>query len=71
MKIFLQVLAMVLLVVPGQQIVRGIISGISGNGFNFSVFGVSNTVTVVVSVILILISLLLFRTGKKYNDTED
>ena len=62
---------MVLLVVPGQQIVRGIISGISGNGFNFSVFGVSNTVTVVVSVILILISLLLFRTGKKYNDTED
>ena len=71
MKIFLQVLAMVLLVVPGQQIVRGIISGISGNGFNFSVFGVSNTVTVVVSVILILISLLLFYAAKKYNDTED
>ena len=71
MKIFLQVLAMVLLVVPGQQIVRGIISGISGNGFNFSVFGVSDTVTVVVSVISILISLLLFRAAKKYNDTED
>lgn len=71
MKIFLQVLAMVLLVVPGQQIVRGIISGISGNGFNFSVFGVSDTVTVVVSVILILISLLLFRAGKKYNGTEN
>lgn len=60
----IQILAMVLLVVPGQQIVRGIISGISGNGFNFSVFDASDTVTAVVSVILILISLLLFRAEK-------
>lgn len=60
MKIFLRVLAMILLVVPGQQIIRGLIAGFIGNGYDFSVFGLSNPTVIIGCVILILISLLLF-----------
>lgn len=52
---------MVFLVAPAQQLVRGFLSVLLGNGYDFSEFGQSSTVIIVVSIVMILISLFLFH----------
>ena len=68
MKVFLRILGMVLLVVPMQNLVRGIFSGFQGHGYNFATFGLSNKVVIIISIILILISLFLFHITEPFFD---
>ena len=68
MKVFLRILGMVLLVVPAQNLVRGILSGFQGHGYNFATFGLSNTMVIIISIIFILISLYLFHITEPFFD---
>jgi uncharacterized membrane protein len=67
-KVFLRILAMILLVAPAQHLVRGIFSGAYGRGYNFAIFGLSNIMVTVISIVLILISLWLFHVTKPFFD---
>lgn len=71
MKVFLRILAMVFLVAPAQQLVRGLWSGLFGQGYEFSAFGLSSTVIIVVSIVMILISLFLFRATEPFFKQEN
>jgi hypothetical protein len=66
MKVILRILAMVLLVVPVQHLLRGFISGVFGNGYKFMIFGLSNTVVIIISLVMILISLYLFHITEPF-----
>ena len=68
MKVFLRILAMILLVVPTQNLVRGILSGFWGHGYNFATFGLSNTMVIIISIILISLSLFLFHITEPFID---
>jgi len=61
---------MVLLIIPTQQLIREIWSGIWGNGYNFSVFGLSDITIVIISIMLILISLYLFTITEPFFHEE-
>jgi uncharacterized membrane protein len=69
-EVILRILAMVLLVVSAQQLIRGIWSGIWGNGYNFSVFGLSDMAVIIIAIMLILISLYLFHITESFFDEE-
>ena len=66
-KGFLNIIAMIFLVVPGQHLVRGLLSVFLGNDFNFSILGLSNLTVGIVSFFLILLALFLFYIAKKSN----
>ncbi|MBK1812245.1 hypothetical protein JHL18_16605 [Clostridium sp. YIM B02505] len=68
MKVVLRILAMILLVVPAQHLIRGIIPGILGHGYKLGIFGLSNIIVIVISIILILISLWLFHITESFFD---
>ncbi|QGQ93894.1 hypothetical protein EHS13_02710 [Paenibacillus psychroresistens] len=70
MKVFLRILAMVLFVVAAQKLIRGVVSGLRGQGYNFTEFELSNTVIIIVSIILILVSLFLFRITESSTTRE-
>ena len=70
MKVFLRILAMVLLIVPAQHLIRGILPGIFGDGYKLAIFGLSNTMVIIISVVLILISLYLFHITEPFFDNK-
>ncbi|MDT2677445.1 hypothetical protein P7D92_10820 [Enterococcus dongliensis] len=50
MKLLLQLFAMILLVLPTQHLIRGIIGGIQGKGYSFAILGLSNIVVIIGSI---------------------
>lgn len=65
-EVFLRILAMALLVLGAQQLIRGIWSGIWGHGYNFTIFGLSNIVVVIIAIVMILSSLYLFHITEPF-----
>ncbi|MDT2674151.1 hypothetical protein [Enterococcus dongliensis] len=66
MKLLLQLFAMILLVLPAQHLIRGIIGGIQGKGYSFAILGLSNIVVIIGSIGSILISFVLFHKLKEH-----
>jgi hypothetical protein len=66
MKVFLRILAMILLVLPVQHLVRGILPGISGKGYKLEILGLNNTMVIVVSMVMIAGSLFLFHITEPF-----
>lgn len=66
MKLLLQLFAMILLVLPTQHLIRGIIGGIQGKGYSFAILGLSNIVVIIASIGSILISFVLFHKLKEH-----
>ncbi|AHA31349.1 hypothetical protein U719_07250 [Exiguobacterium sp. MH3] len=64
MRSFLRILAMILLVLPVQHLVRGLLSNTSDNRNTLEIFGLNNTMVVLVSIIMIGISIYLFYKTK-------
>lgn len=61
MKVFLRILAMILFVLPVQHLIRGILSGIMGKGYKLEIFGLNNTMVIIISIIMLACSLYLFH----------
>lgn len=71
MKLFLRILAMILLVLPVQHLVRGILSGILDNGYKLEIFGLNNIMVILISIIMIGCSIYLFhKTNNFFNDKK-
>ncbi len=66
MKLFLRILAIILLVLPAQHLVRGILPGIIGNGYKLEIFGFNNIMVIIISTIMIGCSIYLFHITKPF-----
>lgn len=71
MKLFFRILAMILLVLPVQHLVRGTLSGISGNGYKLEIFGFNNIMVIVISIVMIACSLYLFHITNPFFDDKN
>ncbi len=71
MKVFFRILAMILFVLPAQHLIRGILPGIMGNGYKLEIFGLNNTMVIVISIIMLVCSIYIFhKTEPFFNDKK-
>lgn len=70
MKVFFRILAMILFVLPVQHMIRGILPGILGKGFRLEIFGLNNTMVIVICIIMLVCSLYLFHKTEPFFDLK-
>lgn len=70
-EVILRIMAMAFLVLAGQQLIRGIWSGLAGHGYNFAVFGLLNVLVLIILIIMILVSLYLFHITEPFFEDEE
>ncbi|MEW8956873.1 hypothetical protein [Clostridium sp.] len=71
MKVFLRILAMILLVLPAQHLIRGLLPGILGNGYKLEIFNLNNTMVIVISMIMLASSIYLFHITEPFFNNKN
>ncbi|WP_455539230.1 hypothetical protein [Terrisporobacter sp.] len=70
MNLFLRTLVMLLLVFPLQYLIRGILPGILGNGYELEILGFDSVTVVIILSILIVSSIYLFHITEPFYDEK-